>query len=526
MSIQGVHLIAGEDVSGHGSLQGINPIDGQALDPIFPEATEDNIDVAVRSALSVHERRGAGDPEQRAKLLEAAADRIEALGAEITARGVQETGLPEARFEGERGRTCHQLRLFASVVREGLFQNPIIETALPQREPLPRPDLRLRMRALGPIAVFGASNFPLAFGVAGGDTASAWAAGCPVVAKGHPAHPGVCELVGRALQEAVRDAGLPAGMFSLLHGESVEVGTQLVQHPGIGGVAFTGSSAGGTALWKLATEREIPVPVFAEMGSTNPIFILPEAMKQRHQEIAEGLAASIRLGVGQFCTSPGIVVMLADDNSATFQDQLRQSLCAAPVGTMLHAGIRGGYQDSVEQLSNRNGVHVIEKGPVGDGPCDAGASLLRVEFSSFIEDPVMQREVFGPGTLLVECHSHAEILEVARALEGQLTASVHASAEELAELDPLLHLLEDRVGRLVFNGFPTGVEVSESMQHGGPWPATTDSRWTSVGSAAIRRFLRPVCWQGFPDGSLPPELRSGAAGLRRIDGLWHEPGGS
>jgi NADP-dependent aldehyde dehydrogenase len=526
MSIQGVHLIAGEEIEGEGTLRAINPVSGVELEPTFAEATAENIDAAVSAALSVHESRSVADPEQRARLLEAAAERIEALGSEITDRGMQETGLPQARFEGERGRTCHQLRLFASVVREGPFQKPVIETALPDRQPIPRPDLRLGMRAIGPVAVFGASNFPLAFGVAGGDTASAWAAGCPVVAKGHPAHPGVCELVGRALQEAVRDVGFPAGMFSLLQGASFDVGTQLVQHPGIRAVAFTGSRAGGIALWRLARDREVPVEVFAEMGSANPVFVLPEAMQTRRQEIAEGLAASVRLGVGQFCTCPGIVVIVSDENASAFRDELSQSLCSEPAGTMLHLGIQQGYRDAVEQLVSRGGVEVIERGPTGDGTCAAGASLLRVDFASFIEDPAMQSEVFGPGALLVECNSSEEFLEVARVLEGQLTATVHASEAELAQMKPLLHLLEDRAGRLVFNSFPTGVEVGEAMQHGGPWPATTDSRWTSVGSAAMDRFLRPVCWQGFPDDALPDELRTGASGMRRIDGHWQESGNS
>lgn len=526
MSIQGVHLIAGEEVAGQGALRATNPANGLDLEPVFPEATSENIDVAVAAALSAHQSRSAADPEKRAQLLEAAAGQIEAMGSEITDRGMQETGLPQARFEGERGRTCHQLRLFASVVREGLFQNPVIQTELADRQPIPRPDLRLGVRAIGPVAVFGASNFPLAFGVAGGDTASAWAAGCPVVAKGHPAHPGVCELVGRALQEAVRDVGLPAGMFSLLQGESHDVGASLVQHPGIRAVAFTGSRAGGTSLWRLARDREVPVEVFAEMGSVNPVFVLPQAMQVRHQQIAEGLAASVRLGVGQFCTCPGIVVIVADENAAAFKEELSQSLCSEPVGTLLHQGIESGYREAVEQLAKRSGVQVLATGPSGDGPCEAGACLLHVDFASFIEDPKLQREVFGPGIMILECDTAAQYLEVARVLEGQLTATVHATEEELAAMDSLVHLLEDRAGRLVFNGFPTGVEVGEAMQHGGPWPATTDSRWTSVGSAAIQRFLRPVCWQGFPDAVLPDELRSEASGMRRVDGQWQESGNS
>lgn len=526
MTIQGVHLIAGEDVPGSGSLQGVNPGNGDRLEPVFPEANSQNIDAAVGAACLVHEERAAADPKKRALLLEAAADRIEAMGSEITERGMAETGLPQARFEGERGRTCHQLRLFASVVREGLYQVPFIETALPDREPIPRPDLRTRMHPLGPVVVFGASNFPLAFGVAGGDTASAWAAGCPVVAKSHPAHPGVCELVGRALQDAVRDAGLPAGMFSLLQGESHDVGIGLVQHPGVKAVAFTGSRAGGLSLWRLAADREVPVPVFAEMGSANPVFISPASMEQRHQEIAEGLAGSVRMGVGQFCTSPGVVIFLSGENTNAFKDQLSQALCGEPAGTMLHQGIAGGYSSAVEQLASTNGVEVLAHGPSGDEKCGVGASLLHVDHENFIENPAMQQEVFGPATLLVECNSMEDVHRVAHVLEGQLTATVHATEEEIGQLSALIQLLEDRSGRLVFNGFPTGVEVGESMQHGGPWPATTDPRWTSVGSAAIQRFLRPVCWQGFPESALPDELKSNASGVRRVDGTWQGLGNS
>ncbi|MDE0959221.1 MAG: aldehyde dehydrogenase (NADP(+)) [Planctomycetota bacterium] len=524
MSIEGVHLIAGESVAGQGTFHATNPASGERLSPQFSDATADQIDAAVAAAFQVHESRGAEDPQARARLLDAAAARIEQAGAAITKRGVEETGLPEGRFEAERGRTCNQLRMFASVLRERIFTESIIETALPDRQPVPRPDLRRRMRALGPVAVFGASNFPLAFGIAGSDTASALAAGCPVIAKGHPAHPGCCELIGKALQEAVRDAELPAGIFSLVQGQSFDVGTQLVQHPGIAAVAFTGSRSGGISLWKLAATREVPVPVFAEMGSANPVFILPEALATRGEEIASSIAVSVRLGVGQFCTSPGIIVTVSDDHGEAFKESLSASLCSEPPGTMLHPGIREGYSGALEQLASSHGVEVLRRGPTGSGACDAEATLLQADALSFIADKTLQGEVFGPSTMLVECSSLEEMLRVARTLEGQLTATVHGTTDELQNFRQLLDLLEDRVGRILFNGMPTGVEVGEAMHHGGPWPATTDSRWTSVGAASIQRFVRPVCWQGFPDQLLPADLRSAAKGRHRIDGVWQDPG--
>jgi len=524
MTIEGVHLVAGESLSGSGSLRGCNPSTGESLEPIFAEATAEVIEMAVRAAEDAHRSRAADAVTERARLLEAAADRIEENGDAITARGVEETGLPAGRFEAERGRTCQQLRMFARVLREGLFTETIIETALPDRQPIPRPDLRRRMRPVGPVAVFGASNFPLAFGIAGGDTASAWAAGCPVVAKGHPAHPGVCELVGRALQEAVRDVGMPPGMFSLVQGESFDVGANLVQHPSIAAVAFTGSRSGGVALWRMAAQRPIPVPVFSEMGSTNPVFILPEAQANRGQEIASDIAASVRLGVGQFCTCPGVLFIVKGEGSEQFRDALSKGLCSEPAGTMLHEGISNGYAGTLKQLAARSGVEVVASGPASQGNCDAEASLLAADARRFIDDSQLQAEVFGPCTLLVECESIDQMLETASVLEGQLTATVHATTGELQQHHRLLDILEDRAGRVLFNGMPTGVEVGEAMHHGGPWPATTDSRWTSVGASAMQRFLRPVCWQGFPDELLPEDLRSAATGPRRVDGVWLDSG--
>lgn len=524
--LNGVHWIAGESVSGKGLFYANNPATGERLEPGFPESTMEQIDSAVSAAVAVHENRDLFPAEARVRLLKAMARRLQESLPQIQERGVLETGLPAARFEAEMGRTCSQLLQFADTVSSGVFREPLLQSADPQRAPLPRPDLRRRMIPLGPVAVFGASNFPLAFGVAGGDTASAFAAGCPVIVKGHPAHPGVCELVGEAITSAVEEAGLPAGTFSLIHGESFDVGVGLTSHPGVSAVGFTGSQAGGLSLWRIAAQREVPIPVFAEMGSANPVFVLPGAVSERSEEIAAGLAASVLLGVGQFCTCPGILVLVRDENSEAFKASLSRELFQGPAGTMLHQGIHDGYQKGLQEVATRNGVQLVGKGPASSGACDAEAGLLAADARRFLEDPLLQAEIFGPSTLLVECDTLDQLHQVASVLEGQLTATVHATENELRDHTDLLNRLEDRAGRIIFNGFPTGVEVGEAMQHGGPWPATTDSRWTSVGMTALERFQRPVCWQGFPQSLLPGDLSSdaGSATPFRLDGTWH--GGS
>ena len=524
--LQGVHWIAGESVSGHDLFFASNPATGERLEPGYPESTSQQIDRAVTAAVAVHESRALFPSEARVRLLKTMARYLQEALPQIQERGVLETGLPAGRFEAEMGRTCSQLLQFAETVASGLFREPVLQSADAERAPLPRPDLRRRMIPLGPVGVFGASNFPLAFGVAGGDTASAFAAGCPVVVKGHPAHPGVCELVGEAITAAVSEAGLPTGTFSLIHGQSFDAGVGLTSHPGIMAVGFTGSQAGGLSLWRIAAQREVPIPVFAEMGSANPVFLMPEAIAERGEEIAAGLASSVLLGVGQFCTCPGILVLVRDGNSEAFKASLSRELFQGPAGTMLHRGIHSGYQKGLEEVAKRNGVQLVGKGPASSGACDAEAGLLAADAHRFIDDPLMQAEIFGPSTLLVECDDLQQMHQVASILEGQLTATIHATENELAGQQELLQRLEDRVGRIVFNGFPTGVEVGEAMQHGGPWPATTDSRWTSVGMTALERFQRPVCWQGFPESLLPADLTpdQGTAVTFRIDGHWH--GGS
>ena len=522
--ITGVHFIAGEKVSGKDGFQARNPEDGSDLNPFFPEVNLEQVNTAVEKAQEIHDQRLLFPKEIRIKLLESIASHLESALPEIQTRGVQETGLPAGRFEAEMGRTCQQLRQFAATIGTGAFSEAVLQSSDPDRQPIPRPDLRRRMIPLGPVAVFGASNFPLAFGVAGGDTASALAAGCPVIVKGHPAHPGVSELVAAAISAAVSETGLPGGVFSMLHGESHQAGAWLTEQPGSSAVGFTGSKAGGMALWKLATQRDCPIPVFAEMGSTNPVFIFPEALSERSEAIAEGLAGSVLLGVGQFCTSPGLLVIEKSSQSELFKEQLAAHLLKNPAGTMLHFGIHQAYQEGLLQQSQKSDVELIGQGPSGDSPCSAQSGLLVTSASRFLEDGSLQEENFGPSTLLVECEDADQMKSVANALEGQLTATIHATERELSGNMGLVHRLEDKVGRIVLNGFPTGVEVGEAMQHGGPWPASTDSRWTSVGMTALERFQRPVCWQGFSESLLPEDLSIDSSNPHRLDSEWHMGG--
>ena len=530
MELHGSHFIAGSLHPGKGEpFRAVDPVSGEEMTPDYFDAQSGEIDEALGRAEAVHVRRLAGNRNDRALLLERVADGLEEAGDRLVERAMAESGLPQPRIIGERGRTCGQLRMFSSIIREGSYLDVVIETALPDRQPIPRPDIRRWMQPLGPVVVFGASNFPLAFSVAGGDTASALAVGCPVVLKAHPAHPGTSEIVAGVITEAISACGLSAGLFSMVHGRGHGVGEALVRHPATAAVGFTGSQAGGMALWRIATERDAPIPVFAEMGSVNPIFILPAALATRGEAIATDLAASIRLAVGQFCTSPGVIVTVRGEGGTDFCDTLGKALSSEPAGTMLHSGISANYRGGRQRLAAIPAVEVVAEGPIGDGPCAAASALMRVDGNRFIDDPRLQAEVFGPSTLLVECSDVPEMLEAARAIEGQLTATVHSDSDsdELIEHKSLVHLLEERAGRVVFGGVPTGVEVGEAIQHGGPWPATTDSRFTSVGTAAIARFLRPICYQDCPPGLLPDELRDGPAVVsRRVDGQWEEPGSS
>lgn len=523
MALTGENLIAGgRSAAGSTTLHGLDPSTGDTLEPAFHEATAEEVSQALEGAAEAAASVAAIEPGERATFLDAIAAEIEGLGDELIERTAAETGLPAKRLTGERGRTTGQLRLFAEVVREGSWVGARIDRADPDREPLPKPDVRRMLVPLGPIAVFGASNFPLAFSVAGGDTASALAAGCPVVVKGHPGHPGASELVGGAIARAAAASGMPPGVFSLLHGASHAVGAALVTHAATRAVAFTGSLAGGRALFDLAARRPVPIPVYAEMGSANPVFLLSGALAERGEAIAEGLAGSVQLGAGQFCTNPGLTVLPGGSAGEGVLARAAELLGGAAAGTMVHPGIAAGYRRALEEVTELPGVEVLASseaaGPWPD--TDARPALLRTGVGEWLANPRLGEEIYGPSTLAVVAGDGDEMLSVARALTGHLTATVHGTEEDLAEHAELLAVLATKVGRLILNGYPTGVEVCHAMQHGGPYPATTDSRSTSVGTAAIHRFARPVCWQDFPEKALPAELRdANPRGIwRMVDG--------
>jgi NADP-dependent aldehyde dehydrogenase len=510
MELHGKNIIAGRTVEvGGGAFQAFAPASGKSIEPQFEAATADQVDLALVAAESAFHEYRRLSPERRASFLEKIVDEILALGDELIERANVETALPIDRLMGERGRTVNQLRMFADLIREGSWVDARIDRAIPDRQPLPKPDIRRMLIPIGPVAVFGASNFPLAFSVAGGDTASALAAGCPVVVKAHPAHPGTSELVARAIVKAVAEAEMPSGVFSLLYDAGHEVGVALVKHPLTRAVGFTGSLRGGRALFDAAASRPDPIPVYAEMGSVNPVFILPGALRERAEAIAEGLKNSILLGVGQFCTSPGLAVGLLDENFARFADKLGGLIAGAQPGTMLYPGVLQGYEAGVKRLGGLEGLQTTRSRTEPDAAkTEASPTVFSTNARTFTRHHELSEEVFGPSTVVVSCNSREEMKQIARNMEGHLTATIHGTADDLRDYDWLISILENKVGRLIFNGYPTGVEVCASMHHGGPYPATTDSRSTSVGTAAIHRFARPVCYQNFPQDALPVELRN------------------
>jgi len=496
-----------------------DPATGTQLAPSYHEAFPAEVERAAELAAEafVSYRKQSG--QARADFLRKIATEIENLGDALITRAQQETGLPEARMKGERARTCGQLRMFADLVEDGSWVDARIDHADPTRHPVPKPDTRSMLQGLGPVAVFGPANFPLAFAVAGGDTASALAAGCPVVVKAHSSHPGTSELVGFAVQRAVAASGLHEGVFSLLFGSGRAVGQALVQHHQIKAVGFTGSKKAGRELFNLASLRPEPIPFFGELSSINPVFLLPGAMEERSSQIAAGLHASATLGVGQFCTNPGIVVAEKNMVTATFARQFRDLMVNTKPGVMLNAGTRSAYCQGVSRLETHTEVRAmtVVKCDAGAGSAQAGAAFFRSDLSAFLSDPALGDEIFGPATLLLIHEGSEQLLAFARGLEGQLTATVHGTEKDIQEHAELLAVLETKVGRIVFNGFPTGVEVCASMVHGGPWPAATDSRFTSVGTGAIFRFARPVCYQSCPQAALPCELRDeNPLGIQRL----------
>lgn len=510
MTLEGKLLIGQQSVSGQQTvIYAVNPATGETLEPAYLGGSKKDVERACELAEAAFNTYRETGLETRATFLESIATEIEAIGDELVERAMAETGLPRPRLEGERGRTCGQLRLFASVVRAGEWLDIRIDPAMPNREPLPRADLRQRHIPLGPVAVFGASNFPLAFSVAGGDTASAFAAGCPVVVKGHSAHPGTSELIGRAVQRAVANCDLPEGVFSLLFGSGREIGQALVADPRIQAVGFTGSRNGGTSLMATAQARPQPIPVYAEMSSINPVFLLPEALKVRGKAIAEGFVASLNMGAGQFCTNPGLVIAVQGPELDAFVEAAGEIVKASTAQTMLTPGVHGAYEQGVKQLAQSAEVTEVARGQAGETahPCQPG--LFVTQAAAFLKDTTLQEEVFGSTSLVVACADTAEVAHVAAQLEGQLTATLQMGDGDLAVAQQLLPILERKAGRILANGWPTGVEVCHTMVHGGPFPATSDSRTTSVGSAAIFRFLRPVCYQALPEGLLPEALRDG-----------------
>src|SRR5688500_17603062 len=500
--LTGKNLIAGEPAD---SADGRFTARGTLAE--FEEASAAHVDRALEAAEQAsHEYRGL-PAESRAAFLDRIAEAILQADGLLPAAHA-ETALPSERLTGELARTAGQLRMFADLVRDGSWVDARIDRALPDRRPLPKPDIRRMLIPIGPVAVFGARHSPLAFSVAGGDTASALAAGCPVVVKAHPAHPATSELAARAIVAAVNACGMPAGVFSLLQSTRHDVATALVRHPHTKAVGFTGSLRAGRALFDAAVTRPEPIPVYAEMGSVNPVFVLPGALAERADAIAEGLKNSVTLGVGQFCTNPGLTIGIDDERFEQFVRRMEALIGEAPPGTMLYPAIFESYEAGVGRLSAIDGTRTI-RSSTGASASDGQArpSLFATGAQSFMRHRELGEELFGPSTVIVRCGSRDEMEAVARRLDGQLTATIHGTPADLAEYASLVSILEDKAGRLIVNGFPTGVEVCPSMQHGGPYPATTDSKTTSVGTAAIYRFARPVAYQNFPQASLPVELQ-------------------
>jgi 2,5-dioxopentanoate dehydrogenase len=508
--LQGKSIIGfGQGKGGTKSFHASEPRTGKLLPPEFLPATPAEIEAAVKLSHEAFASYGHLPGREKARFLRAIAANIESIADEVIARAEQETALPKARLQGETARTCHQLRLFAQVVEEGSWINARIDRADPERKPLPRPDLRSLLRPLGPAVVFAPSNFPLAFSVAGGDTASALAAGNPVIVKAHSAHPGTSEMVGQVIASSVKECGLPPGTFALLFGSGSVVGSALVEHPSVKAVAFTGSLNAGRALMQLAAARPEPIPCYMEMSSTNPFIVLPEALHTRAAQIAEGLFGSFTLGVGQFCTKPGLAFLPRNADADALVAGLMERVEQASAAPMLTEGIYKSYKSLVAERQQAGGVALLaQAGPEAAGSVNAPPVLFEVSGSELLREPKLTEEIFGPSALVIRYKDREELLGLAQSLEGQLTATLHGTEADIAAFADLVAILERKAGRLIVNGFPTGVEVCHAMVHGGPYPATSDSRTTSVGTQAIYRFARPVCYQDFPQAALPAELKN------------------
>jgi NADP-dependent aldehyde dehydrogenase len=505
--ILGHNYIGGHrSAAGSVKLQSVDATTGEALPHDFYEATAQEVDAAATAAAAAYPAYRSLSAERRAQFLDAIADELDALGDDFVALVCRETALPAGRIQGERGRTSGQMRLFAKVLRRGDFYGARIDRALPERQPLPRPDLRQYRIGLGPVAVFGASNFPLAFSTAGGDTASALAAGCPVVFKAHSGHLATAEQVADAIIRAAEKTAMPAGVFNMIYG--CGVGAALVKHAAIQAVGFTGSLKGGHALCDMAAARAQPIPVFAEMSSINPVIVLPQALQARADTVARDLVASVVQGCGQFCTNPGLVIGIRSASFSAFVQQVAGLMGDQPAQTMLNAGTLGSYGQGLEKLLAHPGIKHLAGNPQQGN--QAQPQLFKADASLLIDgDEVLQEEVFGPTTVVVEVDDHAQLMAALNGLHGQLTATVIGEPDDFEQFAGLTTLLEQKVGRILLNGYPTGVEVCDSMVHGGPYPATSDARGTSVGTLAIDRFLRPVCFQNYPESLLPEALKNG-----------------
>lgn len=500
--------------AGTETFTAFNPATGEPLAPKYFSASLEDLDRIAHLAEDAFSSYSRLSGKLKAEFLRNIAQALQTASESLVERAHLETALPKPRLQGEVARTANQFRLFADVIEEGSWVMARLDYADPDRKPLPKPDLRSMLRPLGPVAVFGASNFPFAYSVGGGDTASALAAGNPVIVKAHAAHPGASEMVGHIIAFCVRDCGLHPGVFSLLMDAGTRIGAALVQHPLVKGVGFTGSLTAGRALMDLAASRAEPIPCYTEMGSTNPVFILPGALRRRGKQIAAGLHGSFTLGGGQFCTKPGLVFMPQQKETAEVMNSLRDLVSATPSFTMLTAGIAAQYGRATAQRAAGNQATLVASAPPSDsaaGPetCAARAMLFETSVASFLAEPALSHEIFGPETLLVHYGNAHQLIEAAQSLHGHLTAAVFGEEEDFIEHAELIAMLERKAGRILFNGYPTGVEVSHAMVHGGPYPATSDGRSTSVGSQAIFRFARPVCYQGFIQSALPLELQDG-----------------
>jgi alpha-ketoglutaric semialdehyde dehydrogenase len=518
-ALHGMNFIAGSLCESARTYGATSSLDGADLPGRFCMASLEDVDAAMQAAATAAGPFGRTGGEERARFLEAIAEEILALGDALIERAGLETALPAARLTGERGRTVGQLRMFAAAARDGSWVDARIDRAQPDRQPLPRPDLRRMKLPIGPVVVFGSSNFPLAFSVAGGDTASALCTGNPVVVKAHRAHPGTSELVAGAIDRAITACGLPAGTFSMLHGAGSVIGTALVKHPATRAVGFTGSRAAGRALCDAAAARPDPIPVFAEMSSLNPVFVLPGAIAARAGEIAKAFVASMTLGVGQFCTKPGLVFAIEGAGLADFRAALAEAIRAAAPSSMLSADILTAFDHGRHALLNVAGTAVLGQSATAADPnkTQAAGLIAATDATAFLAHEQLAEEVFGPCSLVVTAKTLDELRAIAQRLDGQLTATIHGTPKDLAAAGDLLEILGHKAGRLIVNGFPTGVEVCHAMQHGGPWPATSDARFTSVGSAALERFVRPVCYQDVPDSLLPAALAdANPLGIERL----------